>query len=312
MEEDTGGIEAGEDGTHIMTEQSTGRAESEDRTGVTFKVDGKVVSQDEIRACELERYAIVFNEFEQKGARLERNGERLTAAQATSLSLAEQKEILASAKEALGRDAIREMYATELRRADDMWHEIAAASEYGRNLQPGYVEVEAPGITIQQFMVCNQGIVKADNLAVPSRIHPEHYSFKAGQGGEQIIIERFGQYGDPTYMHLKPGNIEKPPVPLDDDTVMVMFGNTYLASDGSDTKMIGMHQFKRGEAGGMKVKLGVLLPEAAPAEIARGHCWHLLVEFNNAIHAAAGVKVNPIQNFVLGQALKKMERKLKR
>lgn len=279
---------------------------------ITFKVDGGEVTQEQIHACELERYALVFSEFEAKGANLIRKGERISAAQATALSLDEQKDVLAQAKEALGRDVIREMYAEELKQADQMWREIAENSEYGRNLQPGYVEVEAPCVTLQQFMVCNQAIVKADNLAVPSRMHPEHYSFKAGKGREQIIIERFGQYGDPTWMHLVPGNVDKPPVPLDQDTVMVMFGNTHLMSDGSDTKIIGMHQFKRGKNGGMKVKLGVLLPEAAPAEIAAGHRWHLLVEFNNAIHSAADIKVNAVQNFVLGQALKKMERSLRR
>ena len=76
-------------------------------------------------------------------------------------------------------------------------------------------------------------------------------------------------------------------------------------SDKSDTKIIGMHQFKKRDHG-LYVKLGAFVPEAAPAEIAQGHKWHMMVEFNNALQEAAKQKVNPVQKAAIDLALKKM------
>lgn len=58
-----------------------------------------------------------------------------------------------------------------------------------------------------------------------------------------------------------------------------MVGKIYLADNGIYTKLIGVHQLTDTKTG-MKVKLGVFLPEGAPEEIAKGHKWHLMVEFN--------------------------------
>lgn len=169
------------------------------------------------------------------------------------------------------------------------------------------MEVEARGITLKQFMVFNQSLARRNDLTLPSMIHPEHYSFEAGPGGEQIIIETFGMYGDPTWMHLIPGKDFYRPIPLDHDTTMSMVGYTHLMSDNTNTKLIGMHQFKDWDEG-LRVKLGVFLPEAAPRDMLEGHKWHLAVEFNNALHYAAETKVNPVMSLALGLALKKMKK----
>lgn len=77
-------------------------------------------------------------------------------------------------------------------------------------------------------------------------------------------------------------------------------------SDGTDTKIVGMHQFKQ-SSDGIKVKLGVFVPEAAPKEIVEGHKWHLMVEFQNVLEAAVQEKPNAIQKAALGLAIKKMK-----
>ena len=137
-------------------------------------------------------------------------------------------------------------------------------------------------------------------------IHPEHYSFEVANG-EQIIIETFGMYKNPTYMHLIPANDGFTPIPVDDDTSFSMVGYTHLAHDDSDTKIVGMHQFKERDDG-LEVKLGVFLPKAAPAEMLEGHKWHLMVEFNNCLHLAAEKHVSPLLKPALKAALKKMKK----
>ena len=116
----------------------------------------------------------------------------------------------------------------------------------------------------------NQSLIKTNNLYMPSTIHPEHYYFDTDKMGQQVIIETFGMYKDPSYFDLKPGSKEDYPVKPAKDIDIVMAGKTFLRSNGQDTKMQGMHQLTNTQTG-MKVKLGVFLPENAPKEIAEGH-----------------------------------------
>lgn len=205
-----------------------------------------------------------------------------------TIELEKAREALAETKEKLGKEAIYDLYKKEIEESDKMWHEIAANSKTRENLQPGIVEVEVKGgLNLQQFGVFNHYIDASNSLATPSKIHPEHYSFESFPGG-QIIIETFGMYKNPSYLKLEMLTPEEGFMPItpDSDTAMVMMGTTKLMSDDTDTKIIGMHQFKPYEDG-IKIKLGVFLPEAAPKEIVEGHKWHLAVEFNNAVHFAA-------------------------
>lgn len=190
-----------------------------------------------------------------------------------------------------------ELYEEELKAGDEMWHAIADASPSKAELQPGIVKVQTKGISISQFMLENAELAKQNNLYLPSMMHPEHYSFKA-EGGDQIIIETFGMYKYPAYMHLFPASDGFTPIPLDDDTSFAMTGYTHLVHDDFDTKIVGMHQFKEREDG-LEAKLGVFLPKAAPREMLEGHKWHLLVEFNNCLHAASEIEINSIQELAL-------------
>ncbi|MGN1381475.1 MAG: hypothetical protein ACI4W2_01515 [Eubacterium sp.] len=263
---------------------------------IEFKSEGKSFTQKEIYDMEYSRYQKVLSEFVEKGV--------LKPEQIDGISLEDARPLLAETKEKLGREKIQELYREELLAGDEMWHEIASKSRTKENLQQKIVEVHAKGISIYQFMMVNGSLAKENNLYLPSMVHPEHYSFEA-RGGEQIIIERFGMYKYPAYMHLIPAKDGYRPIPVDEDTTMVMVGYTTLMHDESDTKLVGMHQFKECDDG-LKVKLGVFLPEAAPKEMLEGHQWHLMVEFNNCLHMAEKQKVGAAQKLLMKQALKKM------
>ena len=275
---------------------------------IKFICNGKEVSQQEIRDVESERYRVAFDVMYRAGCEAQRNGRALALEECDMLPLEDAREVLANLKESLGRQGVLKALAEELAAGEAQWRSIANASRAHENLQPVIVEVEARGIDIAQFMLVNQGLAKENSLATPSRIHPEHYYFNAGTGGQQTIVETFGMYGHPVHLHLIPAKDAFKPIEPDDDTLFSMCGITNFASDDTDSKIVGMHQFKRRDSG-LGVKLGVFLPEAAPAEAVEGHTWHLVVEFNNALHKAARQHPNWLQRKAVGIALSRMAKR---
>lgn len=275
---------------------------------IKFTVDGRVVPEQEILDMELSRYHHVFRIFDDKQVPISLNNKVLKLSELLDLSLEDAKVALASTREAMGKEKTLEVFKPEIERGDIMWKEIAASSPAGRNYQEAYVEVETENISLVQFMLFNQGLMKTNNLYLPSKIHPEHYYFDADKTGRQVIIETFGMYKDPSYLDLRPGGKEDYPVTPSKEVDIVMAGKTLLKSDESDTKMLGMHQLSNSEKG-MKVKLGVFLPENAPKEIAEGHKWHLMVEFNNGLHIAAQQHPSFVQKKALGLAINQMKKK---
>lgn len=274
---------------------------------ITFKVDGRIVPEKEILEMELSRYHHVFHIFDEKNIPISLDGNVLAMKDLLALPLEDAKTALAQTREAIGKEKTLELFASEIKAGDDMWHDIANSSESGVNMQTAFVEVETENITLEQFMLFNQQLMKQNNLYLPSTIHPEHYYFDANSKGEQIIVETFGMYRTPSYLDLKPGDKSDFPVTPTPNVDMVMAGKTYLATDLTDTKMVGMHEMSQTEKE-MKVKLGVFLPENAPKEIAEGHKWHLMVEFNNGLHIAAQQHPNFLQKKAIAVALKHMKK----
>lgn len=275
---------------------------------ITFTVDGRVVPEQEILEMELSRYHHVFQIFDDKKIPISLNNRPLSLEELLALPLESAKIALAQTREAIGKEKTLELFKPEIERGDQMWEKIAASSRAGVNFQEAYVEVETENISLIQFLMFNQSVMKANNLYLPSTIHPEHYYFDADKTGRQVIIETFGMYKDPSYLDLRPGSKEDYPVKPAKDVDIVMAGKTFLRSGGQDTKMLGMHQLTNTPTG-MKVKLGVFLPENAPKEIAEGHKWHLMVEFNNGMHIAAKQHPNFIQKKILGTVINRMKKK---
>lgn len=263
---------------------------------ITFSVDGKAVSQEQIVAVEKQRYEKVLGELVQKGV--------LYPQQTAGLNLEQMRVLLAETKEQIGRERMLELYHDELLLGDRMWHEIADHSPAKTELQSAFVDVYAKNISIYQFLLTNRRLMRKNNLYFPSMIHPEHYYFYAYKG-QQIIVETFGQYKYPAYLRLIPATDGYRPVALDADTTFAMTGYTHLMHDGSDTKLIGMHQFKD-KGDDLVVRLGVFLPKAAPREMLEGHRWHLMVEFNNCLRFAAEQRVCLLQQLLLKQLLRKL------
>ncbi|MBW1605062.1 hypothetical protein [Lactobacillus sp. Sy-1] len=278
---------------------------------IKFSVDGRTILQSEILDMELSRYHHVFDVFASKGIDINLNGKKQSLSELKALSLDDAKLALAQTRESIGKPKTLELFKPEIERSDEMWQTIAKNADPNQPLQQAIVEVETDNISLIQFMLFNQSLAKENNLYLPSMIHPEHYYFDAQKGGRQVIMETFGMYKDPSYLDLQPAAIKKYPITPDADDDLIMAGDTFLADSGINTTIVGMHQLKN-KPNGMKVKLGVFLPQSAPKEILEGHKWHLMVEFNNGLHFAVKKQPNFFQKMIFKTVLKKLKKDMKK
>ena len=272
---------------------------------ISFVIEGEEVGLERIRQKEAERYQAAFRTMAACGASLFLDGKGISCDGACALPLADARKALAETKESYGREGMVQLLEGPIRTSDALWRDIADASPYRAGFRRAAVEVETRDISLEQFALFNQKLAKANSVGLASKIHPEHYSFEAGTGGTQTIIETFGMYGEPSYFHLKPVTDGWRPEEPDEDTVLSMAGETYLVHGQRDTKLVGFHQFKRTD-GGMKVKLGAYLPAAAPDEMVSGHRWHLMIESANVLELAAQEHPNAVQRAAIGAALRHM------
>lgn len=127
---------------------------------ITFTVDGRVVPEKEILEMELSRYHHVFRIFDKKNIPVYLDNKELILAELLQLPLERAKIALAQTREALGKERTLELFAPEIEQGDNMWHEIGNTSRAGGNFQEAYVEVETENITLEQFMLFNQSLMK--------------------------------------------------------------------------------------------------------------------------------------------------------
>lgn len=254
---------------------------------INFVINGKLVSQQEIRAVEFVRTKKVIRELMKLGESITYKGTALSEKEIDNIDFEKAKEALAETKEKIGNERMLKLYEKHIEKSNDMWREIAEKSPAMENLQPCIVAVQVKGITLEELMKFLKSVYEAGRLSMISKFNPEYYSF-VNNGYSQIILKRFGMYREPSFWKLEFYEDGYSPAEIDDDTKLTMYASIKLASDGTDTKIIMMHQFKPEEDGnGFKMKLGVFLPEEAPAAMIDGRKWQFAVEYNNIIHYAA-------------------------
>lgn len=275
---------------------------------IKLKADGKEVTEEQIQEKEIQSYKKVFREFEQKHIPILLEGEWLSSDAVEKLNLKQMKRALGQTKENIGRSNLRRLYEKELKSSDEEWKKLAASSREKENLQPVLIEADVKGISMQQFIVCNHEIAKINNLKLPSEIHPEHYSFETGRGGSRISMERIGLQENPAWIFSEVAKDGYYPIKPDADTELCVVWYTKLMSDKSDTKLVGMHQFKQTEEG-MYAKLGMFFPEAAPETMLEEQQWHMLVEYCNLMRYAVGLKPKTSQKMAVNAAVRHTKRK---
>ncbi|MDO5518520.1 MAG: hypothetical protein Q4F66_13275 [Clostridium sp.] len=255
------------------------------KVDINFVINGRLLSQEEIRAVEAVRTKKVIKELIKRGETITYNGNILTEEEVYNIDFEEAKEALAETKEKIGNERMLDIYKKDIEKSNEMWREIAENSPAMENLQPCIISAEVRGLAIEELMKFTKAVYKDGKISMISKFNPENYLFVNDQGA-QIILKRFGMYREPSFWKIEFYEDGFSPAEVDDDTETIMHASIKLASDGTDTKIVVMHQFKPAEDG-FKMKLGVFLPQEAPAAMIDGRKWQFAVEYNNIIQYAA-------------------------
>ncbi|MFD0408837.1 hypothetical protein [Kitasatospora sp. NPDC127116] len=177
-------------------------------------------------------------------------------------------------KQRLGDDRTRELLTPDTTAADTALAGWARASA-GRR-RTAVTELTATGIDADAFLTWWQARLQDGDRAALLAANPEHYL--ADSTGEQVeIIETIGTGPARFFLHFHhdlPG----------DDTFPVRIGGTGTLADGTEVLHV-LHEFAD-TPDGLRIRLTVQFPEAAPDLLPTGHQWHFACEFTNWLQAA--------------------------
>ncbi|MFG2917855.1 hypothetical protein ACGF0D_33805 [Kitasatospora sp. NPDC048298] len=176
-------------------------------------------------------------------------------------------------KQRLGDDRTRELLTPDTTASDTALASWAQASA-GRR-RTAVTELTATGIDAETFLTWWQGRLQAGDRTALLAANPEHYL--ADSTGERVeIIETIGTGPTRFFLHFHdtPG----------DDTFPVRIGGTGTLADGTEILHV-LHEFAD-TPDGLRIRLTVQFPEAAPDLLPTGHQWHFACEFTNWLEAA--------------------------
>lgn len=240
-----------------------------------------------MKEIEYERAKHVLHEMKSLGAKVEGQGKVLSDQDIDALSIEQALKINIDTRNQYSMSEMQELYKEPLKVSDAMWKTANEGFKFGRDqMQESHAHLIVKGINPSVLTNVMQdpeklGESSADSSAI---MNPEHFFISPRKDGLEGM-ETFGMYGEPSDMIVKVENDLKTQIKRDPDYPIVSAGFPVLSSDGTPMHNIPYHQFKPIE-GGLDIKLAVLLPPKAPKEIAKGHKWHLAIEFWKMMKAA--------------------------
>ncbi|MGA5817082.1 hypothetical protein ACPC54_04375 [Kitasatospora sp. NPDC094028] len=182
-------------------------------------------------------------------------------------------------KQRLGDDRTRELLAPDTAAADTALAGWARAS--GGRWRTAVTELTATGIDADRFLTWWQGRLHAGDRTALLAANPEHYL--ADSGGDRVeIIETIG--AGPTRFLLR-FHDDVPIAGPGHQAFPVRIGGTGTLADGTEVLRV-MHEFAD-TPDGLRIRLTVQFPQAAPEHLATGHQWHFACEFTRWLEAAA-------------------------
>ncbi|MET9396241.1 hypothetical protein [Kitasatospora sp. NPDC002965] len=177
-------------------------------------------------------------------------------------------------KQRLGDDRTRELLAPDTAAADAAMAGWLHAS--GGRWRAAVTELTATGIDAATFLAWWQGRLHAPDRAALLAANPEHYLADSADGTVEII-ETVGDGPLRFVLRFRP----TPATPA----YPVRIGGTGHLADGSEVLRV-MHEFADSPQG-LRIRLTVEFPAAAPTGLSTGHQWHFACEFANWLEAAA-------------------------
>lgn len=182
-------------------------------------------------------------------------------------------------KERIGDERMRELLADDLRASDEVMR--TAADSSGGRWRSAVTEMRAEGITAEEFLTWwRASLAGGDRVALLSA-NPEHYLADSRDGVVEIV-ETIGSGPLRFFLTFHDG-VEIADEGWEDYPVRI--GGTGRLSDGTEIARV-MHEFADGPDGGLRIRLTIQFPAAAPEHVFTGHQWHFACEFLNWLTAA--------------------------
>lgn len=236
-------------------------------------IDGQDYSLGLLAFLRYHRDIHVLHEMKRVGANIESNGETLSHDDINLLNAKQALAVSVAVRKCHGPDGIRALFQTQLKKSEQRWHDMNAASE-GLPLRPCVADITITGISFEEFTKNMQE--QTPFLQEYLTLHPDHF-FISKENGKLQGVEIFGMYGGPSEMCLLP--VPDLSVPIErDETYPFAFGAVATLPDGTNANAPAFMQFKPIEKG-LVVKAGCCFPAKAPDEMVEGHKLHLALEF---------------------------------
>lgn len=242
-------------------------------------VNDREVRWEEIKHWKSIRAAHVLQELVDLGQDVYLNQRVLPHQNFYQLTEDELIQAAIESKLALRTDKILETYDELLNESDAMWETFVQRTPKDASFKERHAIIEVEGIN--PSMVSNIDQESGMSLEGSYSLHPEHYIFSQ-KDNMQLVMETFGNYKHPSlfkFEMLDP-NTHKLPGDIDPNAAKVIFGVGYLAHTGLNINQYAMHQFFPKD-NGLKVDLGIFVPQGVPDEAVIGHMEHFAIEFSS-------------------------------
>lgn len=251
-------------------------------------IDNEEYTKKQLQLIKFEREKHVLQEMIHLGAVIIKDNQELSYDDVNYFSYKEAELVNKQAKEQLGVDQIRTLYANELKKSAQMWRDIVSDFNAEDDMFKATADIQVEGMKLNQFKDKLMSVLSGKDYSVLSE-HPEHFQFTTSidnNDNEKIGMETMGMYGGPTEVIVMMGdkalnekvksNAGFPDAPC---------GTSRLV-DGTLRKDIAHHQMRETE-NGFEILTTVYFPKNTPIEMVEGHKLHLAMETYEMICSAA-------------------------
>lgn len=258
---------------------------------IKVMIDGDVYSDKQLKLIKFEREKHVLQEMIHLGAIIENHGKTLTYDDVNYLSYEEAEIIILEAKDKIGIEGIKELYAEPLERSANMWRNIVSDYKENNPMIKSSADICVEGMTLEQFRKKLAFVLSGGDISVMAE-HPEHFQFKVMENGndkEKCGMETMGMYGGPTEVIVMMGDSSLNEKVIADEGFLPAQCGTSRLLDGTLRRDIAHHQMRSTE-NGFEIRTTVYFPKDTPKEMIEGHKLHLAMETYEMIKAASQIE----------------------
>lgn len=251
-----------------------------------ISINGETYTDTQLARYKYERALHFLHEVIDLGYPLTDQQQPLSAIAINWLSPEKIMQLAIATHRELGPEGTLELFKEVLMDSDKRWHEFNQTPIEEQGCWVGTTHIKATGIQLQDFSKAMGSIQIGD---LPFQIMPEHYYVNGDISKEQqVIMETFGMFGEPTLSYGTASQDIPAYVPVErlTDHPLIMAGETLLKHDDFNIHVGAIHQIAP-TTEGLDIVSSFFCPKAAPKAIADGHTLHFALELGGMLEAAA-------------------------